>query len=82
MGDEKINLTADTVTDEPIHELRESVAPMSSPRPRALRTQGDLAIIDACDRALTPYPEHAERRVAARARCAAILNARAGSWSP
>lgn len=70
-------ITADTITDEQIEALRNEVAPMSAPRPRSERTAEDLAIIDACDYALTPYPEYAAKRESARARCAEILNARA-----
>jgi hypothetical protein len=69
-------ITADTITDEQILALRDSVAPYATPKPRAECSADDLAVIDACDRALTPYPEYAEKRAAARIRCAEILNAR------
>jgi hypothetical protein len=70
-------ITADTITDEQILALRNEVAPVATPRPRSARTAEDLALIDICDHALSPYPEHAERRAAARFHCAVILNARA-----
>ncbi len=68
-------VTAESITDEQIEALRNDVAPVDNPRPRSERTVRDLLVIDVCDQALSPYPEHAERRAVARARCAEILNA-------
>lgn len=72
-----MKVTSETLTDEQIIELRNEVAPMATPRPRIERTASDLEIIDSCDHALTPYPEYADKRAIARARCAEIINARA-----
>lgn len=59
----KPRITADTITDEQIRELR--------------RTSGDPRVIDTCDEAL--WDEHivSVEITRARARCAEILNARA-----
>ncbi len=64
-----------TITDAQIIELRNRVAPPSNPRPRHERTAEDLEIINACDYALTPYPEYADKRAAARDQCAEIIRA-------
>lgn len=71
------DVTAETVTDEQIRALRNDVAPMDRPRPRAERSTEDLDMIDICDRAMTPYPEYAAKRAHARQRIAAAINARA-----
>lgn len=69
-------ITADTITDEQILALRDSIAPFSTPRTLVEHTADERDVINACDYALTPYIELAAKRSGARARCVEILNAR------
>lgn len=59
-------LTAETVTDEDIRELRDTATP------------GDHDTILACNQALSLKPDRRNARSVqrARARCAALINAR------
>jgi len=66
--------TADTITDAQITELRDEVRALI---PHFKLTPEERETIAICDSALNPQC-HAERRREARARCAAILNARDG----
>jgi|HubBroStandDraft_6_1064221.scaffolds.fasta_scaffold213844_3 hypothetical protein len=70
-------ITADTITDDQISELLlsvESEIARSVPRTRAERKQ--LTVVrDTCITARYEF-EYPSARIAARARCASILNAR------
>jgi hypothetical protein len=61
-------LTANTITDEQIRELRDSAHAYGDGDP-------DF-VVRLCNRALAPALGRAESRNAARVRCAQILNAR------
>lgn len=67
-----MKLTADTITDEQIRELREWIVENPSVVIRGVRESRREAVL-LCDWALTPG--HVQRH-AARASCAEILNAR------
>lgn len=66
-------LTADTITDEQIHELRDSLLLLPTDDLRGERLRW------VCGCALGEPGYHAHAKHTARARCAEILNARIGS---
>jgi hypothetical protein len=69
----RVTLTADTITDEQIRELRRSVAATSAD----LDHDANHPVV-ICNVALAA-PVGSLRRVQARARCAEILNARSAT---
>lgn len=64
-------LTADTITDGQICDIRAQAANNYQSHGLAV----SLEVVRLCDRAIAHWGS-ADRRAAARARCAAILNAR------
>lgn len=73
-------LTAETITDEQIREVRRAVAAVEGFG--QMRLTDALRLIDDCDEAL--WDEHIQSKeiAAARARIAEFLNARAKAGAP